>query len=82
MTTIKTYLEEQCIQHGLRPNEATAVVAAQYDELDDDMKRRWNDKVSDYPLPMMAVLFMGTKRHALAYIDKNKPIHWARPMFV
>ncbi len=82
MTTIKTYLEEQCVQHGLWPSEATAVVAAQYNDLDDATKRLWNHNASEYPLPMLAVLFMGTKRHAVAYIDKNKPLHWARPMFV
>ncbi len=82
MKTIKTYLEEQCVQHGLWPKEAEAVVAAQYNDLDDNMKLRWNHNASDYPLPMLAVLFMGTKRHALAYIDKNKPQHWARLMFV
>lgn len=79
--TIKERLEQLCTEHGLWPAEAEKVVAAQKETLDDDMKRRWNDQIKGYPIQLLAVLFLGTKREALKYIDAEKPKHFARPMF-
>jgi hypothetical protein len=79
--TIEQKLKTLCEENGLWKEEADAVVAAYREEVDGDMKRRWNDNVEDYPVQMIAVLWMGTKRCALDYIDKKCPEHFARPMF-
>ncbi len=71
-----------CVDRGLWPDEAAAVVEEQRKASDADMQRRWNDPVSDYPTTMMAVLFLATSDYAVKWIDANEPRHFARGNFV
>lgn len=46
-----------------------------------DGGRRWRDDIEGYPKPFWAVMMLTLNRRAVEYIDANKPMHWARPMF-
>lgn len=80
--TIEQKLENMCVERGLWRNEASTVVAKYKKEVHDYMEHRWNDDISCYPPALLAVLFLGVKRQALAYIDANKPQHSARQLFL
>lgn len=45
------------------------------------MAHRWSDEVDGYSPQMQAVLWLTTKRHALAWIDETCPQAWFRGMF-
>ncbi len=46
-----------------------------------EMDGRWNDLASDYPAGMMTVLWVSAQNEAVAWIDEEKPQHWARAIF-
>jgi len=80
--TFKTKLTEMLVENGLFDTQAEKVMAALITSpASDSMKDRWNDDVEGYPDVMLPVLWMGAKREALAFIDKEIPQHWARGMF-
>ena len=74
-TKIKSMLEE----HGMWGKGVDAVMSKAKDEIPD---MNWNDNISGYPLPLIAVIWLTTKRLALQWIDENLPRAWYRPMFV
>jgi hypothetical protein len=80
MKTITEHLREQLIESGLWPAEAEAVLQA-LKANDKTMEHRWNDYATDYPPQIIAALWRAAKRHALEWIEANKPQHWAKPMF-
>jgi hypothetical protein len=80
MKTITEHLREQLVASGLWPAEAEAVLQA-LKANDKTMEHQWNDYTADYPSPMIAALWCAAKRHALEWIETNKPQHWAKPMF-
>ena len=88
--TVAEKLSELMVQHGLWPDEAKAVLELlksenrtegrenySSDELSAVLDKDWGG----YPKPFHTVAWMVAKRVALAYIDANKPQHFARPMF-
>lgn len=83
--TIRKWLENYLADNGLFPNQATAVVAAMIAEhatyRSDMMAGRWDDCAEDYPRPLLAVLCLDVRRHAVVWIDANIPQHWARVIF-
>ena len=80
--TIMEWTKGMLEENGLWPQEAEAVVAAMSDELTmKAMACRWDDPVDDYPPHIFAVIGISAKRQALEWIDRNKPEHFARPMF-
>ena len=69
--------------HGLWPHGATAVLMAmKNDKANESMSDGWCDDATGYPPQLFAVLFLSASLHAIAWIDANKPKHWARPMFL
>jgi hypothetical protein len=72
------YLED----NGLWPDEARDVFdAMKADKANMEMEGVWHRTIDGYPVQMRAVLILGLRRHTLEYIDANKPMHFARPMF-
>lgn len=79
--TIHQKFHEQLVAHGLWPGQADAVLAALKAEPNSEpMEGRWDEPVENYPPQLMAVLWLSTKMAAVAWIDKNKPKHFARAM--
>lgn len=79
-----TILRTQLYDNGLFEKQADDVlerVIANDADTSETMKGRWNDRASDYPPIMTAVLWMSVKDEALKWIDEKMPKHWARPMF-
>ena len=44
----------------------------------DSMINRLNNNTSDYPAVVTALAFMSAKRHAIQWIEENKPMHFAK----
>ena len=74
-------LRTELYNNGLFENQADAILSSVVNQQDHPMNGRWNDAATDYPAAMLGVLGIEVKAVALEYIDKNMPLHWARPMF-
>ncbi len=81
--TIEQFSIKHLTDNGLWPQEAIAVVytAKKAMEAEMDGQRRWNDDIEGYPKPFWGVMMLTLNRRAVEYIDANKPMHFARPMF-
>lgn len=80
--TVREKMETWLVDRGLFPNEAKAVMDAVVAQPEQKaMEKRWNDAAEGYPPPLFAVLAMSASDQAVKWIDANKPLHWARPMF-
>jgi len=78
-TTVEQVLVKKLVENMLWPKEAVEVVALlKADETTAGV--RFDGAPDSYPTPMLAVLLMSAKRHAVDWIDKNKPMHFARPL--
>lgn len=79
--TIHETLKTKLVDHGLFADEAEAVLtelaAAPESE---SMQGRWREDADDYPPVMTSVLMLSAKRKAVEWIDRNKPMHWARAL--
>ncbi len=83
--TIKQKLTALLVEHGLFESQATAVmesVIARDIEFKGGMHERWHHDISGYDSNMILVLWIGVRAAAVTWIDKYKPLHWARGMFV
>lgn len=79
--TIKEKMSAMLVDSGLWPNEATAVLdALAVDPEQQAMAHRWNDDAEGYPPQLHTALWMTVSRAAVAWIDANKPMHFARMM--
>jgi ribonuclease I len=77
--TIRKRLETELVNHGLWPNEAEAVMTElEADEASKPMQGRWNEDETVYPPQLLAVVLMSAKTKAVEWIDRNKPMHFAR----
>ena len=82
MTTVREKFLKLLHDHGLFEDEAKGVLELyENSPLGEPMKGRMNDKVDNYPQPLIVATWMGVSASAVEWIDKNKPLHWARPMF-
>ena len=82
--TVRETLEKLLVDHGLWPNEAHDVFELYMSELaktDTYMYSNVERAASDYPQPLINLLFLGMKKHVVSYIDACCPEHWARGMF-
>jgi hypothetical protein len=79
--SIYTRLRTELYNNGLFEQEADAILSSLVSQQDHPMFARWNDTATGYPAEMLGLLWMDAKASALEWIDKNKPLHWARPMF-
>ena len=79
MSTIKETLINKLIEHGLWKDEAEKIMleveSAPENEL---MKNRWQEDASNYPEIITNIVWFSTKRHAIEWIDANKPLHFAK----
>lgn len=82
MTTIRDFCVQYCTQRGMFDSQAEAVVEQMMaDPALESMAGRWDDRVSDYPQPMLAVLVMSLRSNAVSWIEENLPKAWYKPMF-
>ena len=83
MKTIRTVIADRLQDHGLWPKEAEAVMdAVEAAPENESMKSRWGDTPDDYPPSIVALMWMSAKTKAVEWIDANKPLHFARMMFL
>ena len=80
--SIYTRLRTELYNNGLFENQADAILSSLVSQQDHPLSGRWNDATTEYPAPMLGLLRMEAKAAALEWIDKNMPLHWARPMFM
>ena len=79
--TFEVFARKYLVDNGLRPDEADAVIVAA--KANDDLRRanfRWSDPAEEVPA-LRAVFTLTLNDIATEWIDANKPLHWARPMF-
>ena len=79
--------KERCIEfltdRGLWPNEAEAVLEKAKPEIEvGGYRMTWERPASEYPVELYAVIGLILSRNAVEWIDRNKPMHFARMMFV
>ena len=73
-------LHKMMTDRGLWPKEADAVLESlkvSNPALAECLHKQWEE----YPLVLHTTAWMVVKGAVVDYIDKNKPLHWARPMF-
>ena len=78
--------KEKCISfltnNGLWPQESEQVFEAAKPRLEvGGYQMTWDRPANEYPNALYAVMFITLKAVALEWIDQNKPMHFARPMF-
>lgn len=84
--TWRQWMERYLTERGLWEREAKAVVDGCLAE-DAASKSPGISDIADkghegYPLAMDAVAALILSHKAIEWIDANKPLHWARPMFL
>lgn len=82
METIEQKLLTFLTDNGLWPAEAKAVLEAARPQIERSGRITWHRPADEYPVPFYAVMFLILRRVALEWIDANKPLHFARPMFM
>jgi len=80
--SIQEKLVKMLFDRGMFPDEATRII----DQLkalpqSEAMQGRWDDQSDGYPSAIITVLWLTTKRLALAHIDEKRPLAWYRPLF-
>jgi hypothetical protein len=69
--------------NGLFPNQAQAVLELYMNhEMAVDMQGRIDEQVSVYPEILLDFAWSGVRLVAVEWIDKNMPLHWARPLLL
>ena len=81
--TIREKLLALLEENGLSADEAL-VVLAYYVESDsgEPMNRRLDDSLESYPPAVLVAAWIDVRATAVEWIDENKPLHWARAMFI
>lgn len=76
MITVQGKLEKTLVDHGLWPNEATAVMDKAKANLP-EMEGRWNESCDNYPPQLFGVLWISIKSVAIEHLKATKPMHFA-----
>lgn len=81
--TIQEQITKRLVDNGMFEDQANQVISLlKADKIcQDTMQDRWGDNIEGYPPQFLAVMWVTTKRHALAWIDANLPLAWYRPLF-
>ncbi len=80
--TVEEYFVDQLFQRGLFEDKAKQIVeAVKNDQVNESMQGRWDDHMDDYPEPLLVVLWLNVKDHALLWIEENVPNAWYKPLF-
>ena len=83
--TVTEWMLESLTSRGMFDQDAEKIIEQlkpQLEKSDHSMSERWNDKISNYVMPIKTVWSIWLDRVALEWIDENAPQHWARPMFL
>jgi hypothetical protein len=80
MPSIREYMHDSLTSRMLWPQEADAILA-EYFSQEQFKSVRINDPHDSYGKPFLALLMMGLDPAADAWLAKNAPNHFARPMF-
>ncbi len=76
--TIKNTVKEKLINHGLWPQEADDIVENVILAPENEaMKDLWNDHAEGYPEQITSLAWFSAKLHAIEFLEKNKPMHFA-----
>lgn len=79
--TIRSKIEETLVNRGLWEDEAKTIVAeAEKEKSLESMQDRWDEDIAGYPSPVLAVVWVSVKHHAVEWLKANKPQHFALAM--
>jgi hypothetical protein len=74
-------LKTMLVMHGLFEDQAEKVINNyRTSDAGSAMNGRWDDDISGYPDVTLNVLWFGTKRFALEFLEKECPDHWAKEL--
>ena len=76
MQTIEAGLNRFLVANGLFPEHAQAVIA-EVKALPGSAGLKFSDPEAAYPLTMIAVLQMSARRAAIAWMERERPNHFA-----
>jgi hypothetical protein len=81
--TFYEFFEDKLYNCGMFKDQCKEVLklAMEDNVLNDTMDNRWNDKISDYPEFLLAIIWLSIKDAALKYIEENCPEAWFKPIF-
>ena len=74
--TVRGTIEEALVNHGLRPDEAKAVVD-RFAKSPGCEAVKWGDPAEAHPKELLAVLWISAKSIAIEYLKETKPTHFA-----
>jgi len=83
--TFEQSIETHLVSRGLFPTQARAIIDEIKNSTDEHAKRvaeMFTQYVTGYPEIMMNIIMISVNSLALEWLNKNKPQHWARPMFM
>ena len=76
---IQDYMTKHLTDCGLWPAETGTVIAQYLKSMSgESMQQRMNDDMTDYPKELLSIVLIGIRSEAVAWIDANKPKHFAR----
>ncbi len=81
--TFRQALVAEMVSRGMFESQANKVMDLVIaDEINRDMAGRWDEDASEYPAPLLIVLWLNARGTALEWIDQNLPRAFYRPMFL
>ncbi len=80
--TFEAWIHAEMLKNGLWPRDAAAVLAKIKADEKDALNEVMDKQSKGYPIEMFAVAWLSIQRVALAWLEENKPNHWAKPMFM
>jgi hypothetical protein len=82
IATIRGTLQHRLFSMGLFEDDVLSISkAVEENPANRSMDGRWSDKTENYPEAILTVGWLVAKRQAAEWLAKNKPMHWARPVF-
>ncbi|WP_027358407.1 hypothetical protein [Desulforegula conservatrix] len=79
MQSIRAAVSKKLQDHGLWQQEAEAVMdIVEKAPENKAMQGRWHESPDAYSSGILVALWWSSKNHAIAWIDANKPEHFAR----
>ena len=82
--TIEEKIRSLLGEHGLWPEKHIEAVIERVKnhKILKSMSGRWNDNVDEYPIQIIAVLWLSIRKITVEYIDEVIPLAFYRSMFV
>lgn len=80
--TVRGFIEKHICDRGLFEKDAKVVMDAVIAKPEmKEMEGRWNDIQDAHPKVLYATLLISVYREVIAWMDRERPNHFARPMF-